>query len=878
MARTGITVEGGLLGPDTLENLAEATGQRPEDFRLPKGRTINAEATACWVDVRSFWDSFRRMLASVSRDERATVTRDNWVKPLLRILGYRLAYQRAWPEADGRKYPISHRAALEGDDGPPVHIVQYPADGEDNLGHRPPTGRAQMAPHALLQDYLNRSEDLWGLLTNGKHLRLLRDSTYFTRPSYVEFDLEQMLEGERLDEFILLYRLVHRTRLPKATADGPDCLLEQYHQEGIEQGGRIRDGLRNAVENAIVILGNGFLRHPANESLREALRSETLTATAYYKQLLYLIYRFLFLMVGEERGLLGDGRRTANGEQGAEDGEPTSHAPPALRDAFSMARLRKLAEEALPGQGRFEDLYLGLRSLFHMLCDEDLAARLGLPPLNGELFSEATTRDLSGASLSNEHLLSAVREMSFFTSTEKVRRRVNYGALDVEELGSVYESLLDLQPVIGERGMANGEWTASATAATHPSPPAFLFTAGTERKTTGSYYTRPELVQELIRSALVPVIEDRLSMARRVADGEPRTEEERHHVRAVLSGLGGLATRDGARPGGLQAPGDPPGGRALRDGLPDASSGHVDPGEHSRRLGQALPGGVHPVPPTSERAPDRTGDPSAAVRSSGPGPRGRSGASAEGPGDPREAAARAGAEHTGAQPDLTPVWAALPLATRYSLLAARSLLSLRVCDPACGSGHFLLAAARRIGMDLAKVRTGDDAPTPDAVRAATRDAITHCIYGVDKNPLAVDLCRVALWIEGHTGGKPLTFLDHRIRCGDSLVGVFDLSVLDEGIPDKAFDAVTGDDRKVAASVKKRNKQQRKDEVDATLGFFEDEAGGAGDEWRDLGLLPEDTPEQVRAKRRAFEEREREGGRCGGARWPATSGRPPSSAS
>jgi type I restriction-modification system DNA methylase subunit len=96
----------------------------------------------------------------------------------------------------------------------------------------------------------------------------------------------------------------------------------------------------------------------------------------------------------------------------------------------------------------------------------------------------------------------------------------------------------------------------------------------------------------------------------------------------------------------------------------------------------------------------------------------------------------------------------------------KALLSIRVCDPACGSGHFLLAAARRIGHKLARQRTGEEEPAPERVREATRDAIAHCIYGVDKNPLTVDLCRVALWLETHTGEKPLTFLAHRIRCSE----------------------------------------------------------------------------------------------------------------
>jgi len=100
----------------------------------------------------------------------------------------------------------------------------------------------------------------------------------------------------------------------------------------------------------------------------------------------------------------------------------------------------------------------------------------------------------------------------------------------------------------------------------------------------------------------------------------------------------------------------------------------------------------------------------------------------------------------------------------------RAILSMRAIDPAAGSGHFLLAAARRLGRELARIRTGEEEPTPTAFRHAVRDVIRECIYAVDKNPLAVDLCKVALWIEGHDAGQPLSFLDHHVKCGDSLVG------------------------------------------------------------------------------------------------------------
>ncbi|HMO60355.1 MAG TPA: N-6 DNA methylase, partial [Roseiflexaceae bacterium] len=136
-----------------------------------------------------------------------------------------------------------------------------------------------------------------------------------------------------------------------------------------------------------------------------------------------------------------------------------------------------------------------------------------------------------------------------------------------------------------------------------------------------------------------------------------------------------------------------------------------------------------------------------------------------------------------------------------------AILAIKVCDPACGSGHFLLAAARRLGRELARVRSGEDQPTPAIFRRAVRDVIQHCIYGVDLNPLAVDLCKLALWIEGHNAGMPLSFLDHHIKQGNSLIGAT-RALVAQGIPDDAYKPVTGDDRKVASEIRKRNKAER----------------------------------------------------------------------
>jgi hypothetical protein len=105
--------------------------------------------------------------------------------------------------------------------------------------------------------------------------------------------------------------------------------------------------------------------------------------------------------------------------------------------------------------------------------------------------------------------------------------------------------------------------------------------------------------------------------------------------------------------------------------------------------------------------------------------------------------------------------------------AARRLLALRVCDPAMGSGAFLVQAARVLGLALARVRAAarDGRVTPDAVHQAEREVMRQCLYGVDLNPLAVVLAKVSLWLETLEPGRPLSFLDAHLRCGDSLVGV-----------------------------------------------------------------------------------------------------------
>jgi hypothetical protein len=672
-----IRIEGGLFSADILELLTreDVPGQRPQDFGLDAARSLSDDLAARFQDARQLWALFQNRLARLPATDIATaVTRDAWVIPFFSLLDYRLTPNPRRASPDDVPFPVSHRAS-ENNDAPPVHLV----GARQELGRVAASERQRISPHALLQEHLNASDALWGIVTNGAVARLLRTSAYLRRQAYVEFDLKTMLEEQRFADFILLFRLIHRSRLPASSGDADACLLEQYYQRALIQGGRVRERLRDSVEACIRILANGFLAHPASGRLRDAitggapengsalnLSKGDMSAAELYRQTLRLVYRFLFLLVSEARGLIGANRL--------------------YLDHYGVNRLRRLVDDRRAFTDH-DDLWQSLRALWLVLANEEWASHLGVAPLNGDLFTPLT---LDACSITNRDLLAAFRHLTYYREEESAPlRRVNYAALDVEELGSVYESLLDYHPVISS--------TAPGGAGRGLR---FDLIAGSERKSTGSYYTPPELVHALMRSTLEPALEERLKGAR-----------------------------------------------------------------------------------------------SAAARE-------------------------------------------------------RAILALRVLDPACGSGHFLLAAARRLGKELARVRTGEDEPAPERVRDAVRDVVAHCIYGVDKNPLAVELCKVALWLEAHGVGKPLTFLDHRIRCGDSLIGVRDLAVLHAGIPDAAFDPKEGDDRALARSAKQRNATERPGQ----LAFRFTEGADLSDlsrAARDLDAVPDDTPQAVRLKQQRY---------------------------
>jgi hypothetical protein len=667
-----IRIEGSILSADILDKIeqGEISGQKPKDFRLNgSGSKVKDEIVKAWGDAQDYWKIYKRKVESIPETVTGTSeTRNLWIVPLLSLLGYDMQLCKSARILNGKSYALSHNAVNL--DEFPIHIMGF----NDSLDKKRQDSGPRMSPHALVQEYINLTEQhLYALVTNGLSIRLLRDSSRLIKLSYLEFDLERMFNEDHFTDFALLFRLLHASRMPQKQGEGADSIIEKYHQDSLDSGSRIREGLSKAVEHSLESVANGFLSHSANAELRNAIKEGSLDSEAFYRYLLNFIYRLLFLMVIEERDLIFEP-------------EIPKDRKKIYYDFYSVSRIRKLSERRYLAEAKHLDLWISLKNTFRLFDKSHYGEKLGIKPLAGELFDSSSLGVLYDCQLDNKTLLECLRNLSVFENPiTRQKMRVNYGALNVEEFGSVYEGLLEYDPYLQ----------------VFDNQISFSFRKGDKRKSSGSHYTPDELVQPLIQHSLDYIIEEKLK--------EP---------------------------------------------------------------------------------------------------------------DPEIA-----------------------------------LLSITVCDVACGSGHILLNAARRIANDLAKVRTGEDQPSPSAFRQAVRDVIRNCIYGVDKNPLAVELAKVALWLEAHNPGQPLNFLDHHLKCGDAIVGLAHKEELQNGIPEEAFKTLPGDHKDVAKELRSQNSAERKAAA-SIRDIYQLLDQGATDITRryyELDQMPETTPEEIEAKREKYEE-------------------------
>ncbi len=276
---TTIRTEGAILPPDLLQRIADGDkalgGLSLEDYHLPSDERLNEAINRAWNVLQGRWESFRAAMAKVTEGDTGTsVTRERWLLPLF------------------QEYPSSHLWQHT-----PIHLVGFGVDLDRRTAGV--AGASRSSPHSLVQELLNRSQEhVWGIVSNGLRLRLLRDNASLMRQAYVEFDLQAMMDGEVYVDFALLWLVCHQSRVEAERAE--ECWLEKWSRAAQEQGTRALDQLRAGVEQAIRALGSGFLAHASNRVLRDQLHAGTLSAQDYYRQQLRLVYRLIFLFTSQD--------------------------------------------------------------------------------------------------------------------------------------------------------------------------------------------------------------------------------------------------------------------------------------------------------------------------------------------------------------------------------------------------------------------------------------------------------------------------------------------------------------------------------------------------------------------------------------------------
>lgn len=483
-----------------------------------------------------------------------------------------------------------------------------------------------MNPSFQIWLYLHETEPEWGILSNGRLWRIYHQDK--PMDSYYEVDLVTILEEEDIDAFRYFYYFFRREAFFPSQKGA--IFLENVLRGSEDYATEIGEDLKGNIYRAMKILAEGFFRHPANGFDRndEKARLEVQSTT------MRLLYRFLFMLYAEGKGLLsGSAYRESS---------------------YSFYSIKnEIKEEEDSGKPILEEgsrYWSMLQDLFGLIDTGKEA--LGIPAYNGGLFDSERNPNLLKWRIGDRYLADAIDLLSRSEVGNGGGRRgfVDYSALDIRHLGSIYEGLLEYRLRVAETDMvATGgkkrEWVSREDFNRNrrqkknfsdfhvfdrvKKGELYLSTDKGERKATGSYYTPDYIVNYIVKNTIDPVVDERLQKA----------------------------------------------------------------GERNESLIDAT-------------------------------------------------------------------------------------LSVKVLDPAMGSGHFLVGALEHLSARLMKAvkveaesgRIPDDAKDRYTLEWAKREVASHCIYGVDLNELAVELAKVSLWLKTIAMDKPLSFLDHRLKCGNSLIG------------------------------------------------------------------------------------------------------------
>jgi hypothetical protein len=476
-----MTAQGGIITTEFLELMKGETVNNPSvkpqafvtfNHQAPENqKKLDENISGSFYNLVERWDSISNFYENMDISD----ARGKWIIPLLRELGFDPGFNREDVVVKGDenlKFRLSYRGWIS-PEAPMVHTV---VPGQD-LEAKPIGGtNNKRSPHDEMQKFLNVSKDhKWGIVTNGISFRILRDFFHTTTKGYVEFDIENIMRERSYSDFRAFYRMAHASRF-RRNGDNGNYPLELFYKQSVTAGVKVGQNLKNNVKKAIEVFGNGFL---TPELTRQMIDDEKFCGE-YYSEILRVIYRLLFLLYAEQRAML-----------------PTRNS--LFIDEYSITRLREISEK-YKGKDDHYDLWEGLMVTFRMLaqgCDP-----LDVFAYNGSLFDNSDIPTIRDQKITNYDLLEAVRCLTLVEEGH-VLKRINYLDLGVEEIGSIYENLLDYTPrVLSSPIEIDGTIV--------PGNKFFLDPRGSARKTTGSYYTDKRLVDELIKSALKPVAEKKL--------------------------------------------------------------------------------------------------------------------------------------------------------------------------------------------------------------------------------------------------------------------------------------------------------------------------------------------------------------------------------
>jgi hypothetical protein len=694
--------------------------------------------------------AFHRLERLAERAERVardrTAIRETFTRPLLRdILGYHLG-----PGEDGI-HPLYRSAEDEAAGRSPL-LLAYVGGFDEDLDARR-DGRTPPAQRLAATLTKSPADLRYGLLVTGERIRLIRRAGEGPRGAYLELSIPECLEAEDRESLAAALRLFGAEAFTPGEDGG--LPIEALERESREHAERVSDDLKRAVfqtaERLIQSLrdAHGGSREDDLSTLRDAA--------------LTCLYRLLFILYAEAR-------------------DPRLLANPLYKESYSLdALVREVSTpDELPAGNR-HGLWERVLALFAIHRD-GLPGVEGLDPIparGGELFDPTTPagRILETAELDDRTVAALLLDLATTTPRRGVgKERVSFRELDIEQLGAVYEGLLEYEPRIAEETVI-------------------------EVRVQGrTYALAPRELVRLVREKGL-----RLKGAVELVAG---TEAEQLHPEGATD-----EDADDEPDAGSEA-----GEEAADEDAEANEDGGLRRGAPALLLRRLEPGTFHFVP--------------------GPGRKG------------------SGSFYT-----------PLPLVqdlVRHALgpliegRSAAEIEGLRVLDPACGSAHFLVEAMRFLGQALHRAYveecngnappgfrgtwdTDHEASDEDAravgseARAWCKRRIAErCLFGVDLNPTAVALARVALWIESLAGERPLTYFNHHIRCGNSILGTWLDRLGDPPLPSMGRSDESGTPDIFASSI--RTTIRRAAEVRRTI-----------DRAADLGAVAPETLDEQRFK-------------------------------